>query len=97
MERGSFLTHGMSSSTVVSSGGLLVATSPMYSNRKPKSFCDQNKRRLEDSEVTKPEATMICFTLYLQFELIAHRQTGMVALLSPGHNEALVVRGVTMK
>lgn len=35
--------------------------------------------------------------LYLQFELIAHSQTRVVALLSPGHNEALVVRGVTIK
>lgn len=31
---------------------------------------------------------------YLQFELISYSQTGMVALQRPGHDEALVLRGV---
>ena len=35
--------------------------------------------------------------LYLQFELIADTQTRMVAFLGPGHNDALVVRGVAME
>lgn len=32
-------TYGMSLSIVVISGGLFVAKSPMYSSKKPKSFC----------------------------------------------------------
>ena len=35
--------------------------------------------------------------LYLQLELVAYSQARVVALLSPGHNEALVVRGVAME
>lgn len=39
-------------------------------------------------------ADVILSLLYLQFELISHGQTGMVALQSPGQDEALVIRGV---
>lgn len=38
-----------------------------------------------------------CSILYLQFKLIAYSQTGMVAFLSPGHDEPLVVWHVAME
>lgn len=34
---------------------------------------------------------------YLQFEFIACSQTRMVAFLCPGHDDALVVRGVALE
>ncbi len=102
-----YWTHGISLSIVASSGGLLMASSPMYSNRKPNSFWNREKSSYSNQNslklTTGTEITHLLkeyranSTLYLQFELIADSQTGMVAFLSPGHNEALIVWGVAME
>ena len=87
---------------MVSSGGLRVASSPTYSNRKPNSFCnthdslslDHNESGLKLATEPNVQKYGACFMLYLQFELVSNSQARVAAFLSPGQDEALVVRGV---
>lgn len=88
----------------VTSGGLLVATSPTYSSRKPNSFCgsDRNHSFMNKKRTTLKRKKCVHkgkahWQIYLELEFISCSQTGMVGFHGSGHDEALVVRGVTME